>query len=147
MDGYTPIFWHWWIFAVGLIILEVFAPGTFFLWMGAAAALTGFALWAVPDLPWEWQALMFAVLSVAAIVIARPWIQRQNEAETDQPLLNKRGHQYVGRQFTLTKAIENGVGQIKVDDTLWKVAGEDTPIGETVTVVDVEGTVLRVDKV
>ena len=36
--------WHWWILAVALVVLEAFAPGTFFLWMGISAAVVGPAL-------------------------------------------------------------------------------------------------------
>ena len=33
--------WHWWILAVVLLVLEIFAPGTFFMWMGASAVVVG----------------------------------------------------------------------------------------------------------
>ena len=33
-------FWHWWLLAVALLILEVFSPGVFALWLGLAAGLT-----------------------------------------------------------------------------------------------------------
>ncbi|MGB1110393.1 MAG: NfeD family protein [Gammaproteobacteria bacterium] len=147
MDDYTPIFWHWWILGVGLVILEVFAPGTFFLWMGISAGVTGLALWLFPELNWEWQLLLFALLSVIAIAASRPWIKRQMEKDTDQPLLNQRGKQYIGKRYQLTKPIINGSGQIKVGDTLWKVSGEDAAEGSSVEVVDAEGTVLIVEPV
>ena len=38
------VHWTWWIIAVVLIILEVSAPGTFFLWMGVSAGVVGFGL-------------------------------------------------------------------------------------------------------
>jgi|GEM_PF-5817256 len=31
------VYWHWWLFAVVLFIIEVVVPGTFFLWMGVSA--------------------------------------------------------------------------------------------------------------
>ena len=49
------VHWTWWIIAVVLIILEVSAPGTFFLWMGVSAGMVGFALLLVPELAWELQ--------------------------------------------------------------------------------------------
>ncbi len=30
-------FWHWWIAAILFLVLETFAPGAIFLWMGVAA--------------------------------------------------------------------------------------------------------------
>ncbi|MCP5230807.1 MAG: NfeD family protein [Zoogloeaceae bacterium] len=141
---YTPDYWHWWILGVALVILEAFAPGAFFVWMGAAAIVVGFLLWLIPAMGWEIQFLIFALLSVSAIVGWRMWFKRHPE-ETDQPSLNRRGEQYIGRSFTLETAIENGVGRIRVGDSQWRVIGDDLPVGSTVTVVGVDGASLKVE--
>ena len=137
-------FWHWLIFAVGLLILEVFAPGAFFLWMGVAAAVVGALLWLIPGMSWEIQFLVFAILSIASIVF---WRKRMtdNPTESDQPNLNRRGQQYVGRTFTLEEPIVNGNGKIHVDDSTWKVEGNDCPEGTQVTVTGVDGVILKVE--
>lgn len=137
-------FWHWFIFAVSLLILEIFAPGTFFLWMGIAAAIVGALLWLIPGMSWEIQIIIFAVLSVATIVW---WRKRMtdNPTESDQPNLNRRGQQYVGRTFTLDEPIVNGNGKIHVDDSTWKVEGKDCPEGTQVTVTGVDGVILKVE--
>ena len=137
-------FWHWWIAAVVLIVVEVFAPGAVALWMAVSAAVVGLLLLAVPDLTWQTQLLIFAVLSVATVVGWRAY-QLRYPTETDQPSLNRRGEQYVGRVFTLSEAIVNGTGKIHVDDTMWKVAGEDLPEGTQVRVTGVDGTLLTVE--
>ncbi len=59
-------------------------------------------------------------------------------------MLNRRGAQYVGRLFTLEQPIVNGVGKLRVDDTTWKIIGEDCPVGTRVRVSGVESTVLKV---
>ena len=51
----TLTYWHWWILGVALIVLEMFAPGTFFLWMGIASGLVGFILLLAPELGWQYQ--------------------------------------------------------------------------------------------
>lgn len=136
-------FWHWLIFAVGLLILEIFAPGAFFLWMGIAAAIVGVLLWIIPGMGWEMQLMIFAVLSVASIVWWRKHMS-DNPVVTDQPNLNRRGQQYVGRTFTLEEPIVNGIGKIHVDDSTWKVEGSDCPEGTQVTVTGVDGVILKV---
>ena len=137
-------FWHWWVAAVVLIVIEVFAPGTVALWMAVSAAAIGLLLLALPDLTWQVQFLVFAVLSVATVIGWRTY-QLRYPTETDQPALNRRGEQYVGRVFTLTEAIVNGTGKIHVDDTMWKVEGEDLPAGTQVRVTGVDGTLLTVE--
>jgi membrane protein implicated in regulation of membrane protease activity len=146
MDPSDIAYWHWLVFGIALVILEVFVPGTFFLWMGIAALVTGALLYLMPTLAWEWQLLIFAVLSATSIVVSRYWIAR-HPAATDQPALNRRGEQYLGRVFVLQTGIENGVGKIRVDDTIWKVHGPDAAAGARVRVVGVEGIVLAVERV
>jgi len=137
-------FWHWWIAAVVLVVIEVFAPGTVALWMGVSAAVVGLLLLAVPDLTWQTQFLVFAVLSVATVVGWRAY-QLRHPTVSDQPALNRRGEQYVGRVFTLDEAIVNGRGKIHVDDTMWKVEGQDLAQGTQVRVTGVDGIVLTVE--
>jgi len=137
-------FWHWWVAAIVLVVAEVFAPGTVALWMAVSAAVVGLLLLAVPDLTWQTQFLVFAVLSVATVIGWRAY-QLRFPTVSDQPTLNRRGEQYVGRTFTLTEAIVNGTGKIHVDDTMWKVEGADLPEGTRVRVTGVEGTVLTVE--
>lgn len=136
--------WHWWILAVLCVVLEVFTPGTFFLFMGISAAIVGAVVLVVPGLGWEYQVLGFAVLAVVATVAGRNYLRRR-PIVTDHPTLNRRGAQYVGRTFTLEEPIVNGLGKIRVDDSTWKISGADCAVGRRVKVVGVEGTVLRVE--
>ena len=141
--GFDISFWHWIVLGVVFITVEAFVPGAFFLGMGVSALIVGGGLFLVPTMDWKLQLFAFAVLSVISIVVARRWI-RTSPIETDRPLLNQRGAQYVGRQFHLDEPIVNGHGKIKVDDSIWKVHGPDAPEGARVTVTGVDGTVLVV---
>jgi len=137
-------FWHWWIAAIVFMVVEVFAPGTVALWMAVSAAAVGLLLLAIPDATWQTQFIVFAVLSVATVIGWRTY-QLRYPTVSDQPTLNRRGEQYVGRVFTLSEAIVNGTGKIHVDDTMWKVVGEDLPESTQVRVTGVEGTLLTVE--
>jgi len=135
--------WHWWITAAVLIILEMFAPGAFFLWLGISAVVVGGAVYLSPGMDWEYQLLLFSVLSVISIVVWRKYF-RATAADTDQPHLNRRGEQYIGRVFTLEEPIIDGIGKIRVDDSTWKVRGEDCPAGTQIEVTGIDGTILEV---
>jgi membrane protein implicated in regulation of membrane protease activity len=140
----TLTYWHWWILAVALLVLEVFAPGAFFLWMGVGAGIVGVILLVTPDMGWEYQFMVFAIFSIVSIATWRLYI-RKHPTETDKPTLNRRGEQYVGRVFTLSEPIVDGIGKIRVDDSTWKVTGEDCGMGTKVKIISVEGTVLKVE--
>lgn len=137
------VFWHWWILAGALLILEVTAPAFFFLWLGMAAAATGLIIMVFPTLPLESQLVLFSVLSVVAVLAWRKY-REAHPTLTDQPNLNRRGRQYVGREFTLEAPIVNGVGKVTVDDSTWRVRGPDLPIGARVRVHGVDGVVFLV---
>jgi membrane protein implicated in regulation of membrane protease activity len=69
--GWQVDFWHWLVLSGVLLIVEVLVPG-FFRWLAAAAALVGLTMWlAFPAMGWEYQILLFAVVSVASIVAFR----------------------------------------------------------------------------
>jgi membrane protein implicated in regulation of membrane protease activity len=136
-------YWHWFILAAILIILEVFAPGAFMLWIGIAAGVVGAVLYFVPTLTWEYQFILFSIASVGSILAWRAWRQA-HPVITDEPTLNRRGSQYIGRVFTLDAPIINGIGKIRVDDSTWKIEGADCPAGTKVKVAGIENTVLKV---
>jgi membrane protein implicated in regulation of membrane protease activity len=138
------VFWHWWVLAVVCFGLEAFAPGAIFLWLGVAAGIVGAVMFFVPTLDWEVQLLAFASLSLVTILAWRAY-QRHHPTETEQPLLNRRGWQYVGHTFTLPEPIVNGEGKINVDDTIWRVRGQDAPAGALVEVTGVDGIILKVE--
>lgn len=139
-------YWHWYILAALLIILEVFAPGAFLLWIGIAAGVVGTVLYLAPGLSWEYQFILFALVSVGSVLAWRAY-RTANPIVSDEPTLNRRGAQYIGRVFTLDTPIVDGVGKIRVDDSSWKIVGADRPAGAKVRVVGIESTVLKVEAV
>jgi len=139
------VFWHWWILAGLLLILELTSPVFFFLWLGFAAAAVGFLLLVFPSIPVEAQLVLFGILCVVAVLAWRRY-REIHPPESDQPLLNQRGQQYKDRVFTLDEAIVNGVGKVEVDDSTWRVKGPDLPVGTRVKVTGVDGVVFIVTK-
>lgn len=139
-------YWHWLIFGVILLALEIVVFGAIFLWFGIAALVVGTLVFLIPTMMWMPQILLWSVLAVAGAVF---WQQyRKNNPPADRAKgMNRRGEQYIGRHFTLTKDIVNGNGELHVDDTRWKIVSHhDLPIGTKVSVTGVEGTSLRVEE-
>ncbi len=147
MEFFTELnSWHWGIIAVILIIAEVFAPSAFMIWLGLAAGVVAVMLAIFPAMSWELQFVIFAILSIASVYGWHTYAKKY-PTKTDQPLLNQRGEQYVNRVFTLDEPVVNGQGKIKVDDSTWKIEGEDCELGTKVRVTGVDGVVLKVEHV
>ena len=136
-------FWHWFIAAALLVILEVFVPGAVFVWLGVAAAITGFVVLFAGEIRWEYQAVIYAVLAVACIVAGRYFVAQRPSA-TDHPNLNQRARQYVGNDYVLVEPIVNGTGSVNIDDSSWRVHGSDLAAGTRVRIVATDGMSLDV---
>ena len=143
MEGLEIVFWYWWVLAVILLGVEILAPGFFFLWLALSGLAVGGVLLLIPSTSIEIQLVLFAVSSILSVLVWRRY-GIQHQIETDHPLLNKRGAQYIGRTFSLIEPIENGRGKIKVDDSIWTVQGDDCPIESKVEVIAVNGILFTV---
>ncbi|MFZ1774706.1 MAG: NfeD family protein [Rhizobiaceae bacterium] len=139
--------WIWMVLGFILLILEILAPGFFLLWIGLAAIATGtlsLALWEAAIWPWQVQVLVFLALSLAFAFAGKKVMAARGD-DSDQPLLNQREKQLVGRTATLAEPIAEGHGRIKLGDTQWRVKGPDLPSGARVRVTGVEDSVLMVE--
>jgi hypothetical protein len=87
---------------------------------------------------------MFAVFAAAAVPLWRRLARGSQAASKSHPFLNKRADALVGRVFTLEKPIIDGAGTVRIDDTIWRVAGPDTPAGSRVRIVQADGASLTV---
>ena len=89
------VFWHWWVAAIIFISIEIFAPSMVTLWFGIAAALVGVISYMFPDFSWQYQFIVWSILSLLTVVGWHFYRKSNPPRETDQPTLNKRGEQYL----------------------------------------------------
>ncbi|MDB5972030.1 MAG: NfeD family protein [Hydrocarboniphaga sp.] len=143
MDFTHVLYWHWWIAGFALLALEALAPGAVFLWMGISALVVG-AIVGLIDFRWEWQVMLFALLSLLSFFAFKHF--RREPLASEESTLNRRGHSYVGRTFTLSAPIVNGIGKLSVDDSQWRISGADAPAGCTVRVTRADGVTLHVER-
>lgn len=142
----SPLFtslgaWNWLILGVALMALELLAPGIFLFWLGLAALVTGLLAFAI-DASWQVQILVFALLTIAAVPLWRRVSFRG--ANDNAPFLNRRSEALIGREMTLERPILDGVGTLRIDDTVWRVSGPDAPAGSRVRIVAADGASITV---
>ena len=140
---------RWDVFAWGaaallLFAAETLAPGAFMLWLGFAAVVVFIGVLLVPGMSLLAQVAAFVLLSFVSLQIYRTWF-RGKQRVSDQPMLNRRAAQLVGRVVPLEQAIFNGRGRVQIADALWDVDGPDLPTGTPVRSASVEGMTLRVE--
>ncbi|TDK34129.1 NfeD family protein [Luteimonas terrae] len=134
----------WGALALLLMAAETLAPGAFLLWMGFAAAAVFLVALFAPGLTLLTQVALFVVLSFLSVLIYQKFF-RKRARPSDQPLLNRRAQQHVGRVVPLEQGIVAGRGRVKIGDAFWVVEGPDLETGTPVRIVGTDGVNLHVE--
>jgi membrane protein implicated in regulation of membrane protease activity len=137
--------WLWLLAAIFLGIAELIVPGVFLIWLAAAAAATGLVTLAF-GIAAPFQFAVFALLAIAAVYSGRRWYLA-NPMPSADPMLNDRAARLVGRTVTVTQAIDNGEGRVKVGDGVWSCRGPDCAEGSRVRITGADGSCLKVEAV
>jgi len=140
----TLTLWHWLILGVLLLILEILGASGFLIGLAVASLVVAAIVALELIVNWPFQLLTFALLGIIFTVLY--WrIFRSFNRHSDEPLMNDRAAQLIGRKFLLEQELENGQGRVQVGDTLWKAEAE-TPLsaGTRVEVYASEGMVIKI---
>lgn len=142
-------YWHWIILGIVFIASESLMPAALlFLWPGIAAMMIAVIVTLVPYLDPIYQVGLWLITSLAFTL---QWIdyRKANPPKTAaRQTPRSQWQDYVGRQFTLRRAIINGRGEIQIEEEIFPVyAIDDYPAGTLVKVTRVEGKALRVQQV
>jgi membrane protein implicated in regulation of membrane protease activity len=133
----------WLGLAALLALAELFVPGVFLIWVAAAAAVTGILSLFI-DLTVAGQLTVFGLSTILAVLGGRRWYLT-HDVESENPLLNNRSAQLVGRTVTIVEAISATSGRAKVADGEWPAKGPDMKKGAIAKIAAVEGGVLRLE--
>ncbi|WP_295734183.1 NfeD family protein [uncultured Bartonella sp.] len=140
--------WNWVVLGFILLLLELIFPGVFFVWFGLGALLTALVSLLFYHLPWvaswEVEVIFFLIFSIIMVLIGRNFFRR--DRETDEPLLNRRTDQIIGKRVVLEEPVQDGKGRIRVDDTIWRIKGPDLPEGTEVKVIAFDNGVFTIEK-
>ena len=143
-----PFFWNWLILAGLFLIIELLTGSLFFMFQAAAAVIVVVLSFFTP---WLLQVFLFAVLSIACIIVwwrfYKPRAMQQAKDDVANKL-NNRAQTLIGRKIKLTSPLQEGCGREQIDDSFWvlrEVNAQDVPIGTLVKVVGAESMELRVE--
>ena len=132
---------HWLVAGLLLLIAEMLTGTSYLLWPAVAAFIT--ALAAFLGLGGVADTAIFAVLVIGLTIFGHPIVRKWRHAR-DGRALNERAAHMVGTRGVLT-AFSNGVGAIKINDSVWRAESEETlQAGEQVEIASVHGTTVKV---
>lgn len=133
----------WLIILAVMIVIEIATLGLTTIWFGvgaigaAVASWMGYGIWI--------QLIVFAVLSIAAMALCRPFAVRYLNKDKEKTNVED----VVGKTVVVSKQIDNEMasGEVKLNGIEWTARSEDgrvIPENERVTVVAVQGVKLIV---
>ena len=142
--------WSWFIVGLLLLIGEILIPGVLLIWFGSAALVIGTLTLApftdVSWWPWQAQVVAFGVLSLVFVMVGNKLFPT-NTANDEASNINDPLGRFLGSEASLDEPIENGVGRVKLGDTMWRVRGNDLPAGAKIRVTGSDGSSLLVEAV
>lgn len=147
MESLSSLEQHYLWLALGLFLAaaEIMVPGLFLFWLGLAALITGFLVWALP-IAVPLQIVIFAGIAIVTVFMGRSYIRR-NPIEAADPKMNKRGDRMTGETATVVAAISGGSGRVKHGDSEWLARGPDMAEGASVRITGSDGAILLVEPV
>ena len=135
--------WLWLIGGVVLLIAEVIAPGFFLIFIGAAAIATG-VFTVLFDLGTAPQLALFALYALLAVMLGRRFYANR-ATDGHHPHLNDPARRLVGKVVTVSSAVDDHSGRVRVGDSEWSARGGPAAVGERVRVTGVDGNCLKVE--
>jgi hypothetical protein len=140
------LWWHWLVFGLFLILVELAAAGGFFvIFFGVAAVLVGLLASVGAAGGFGVQLLMFSVLSVASLLLFRSRLVRRFQQDPQAPPVDE----LVGEVALVVEDLAPGaVGKVELRGTNWSAraqAGAALARGTRCRVTGVDGLTLIIE--
>lgn len=144
------LYWHWIVFGIGLMLLEIVLPSFTALWFGAGAVVVGGALFLFPQMSMTTQVVLWTVLSSLMVWLWFHYLKPMAVDKTKAGLSRESIEGEVGQ--VLTVPIEGRRGKLRFpapvlgsDEWLF-ISQDELAAGDRVRVTDVSGNSLIVVK-
>ncbi|RKS85234.1 hypothetical protein DES39_1744 [Orbus hercynius] len=140
---------HWVFIALGgvLLIIELLGTGGYSLWSGISALIVGIIAWVIP-VSWAFLWILFAIFTLLTAYVWWVWLKKHGGDKAQKGTLNQPQNDLLGITTEVVEAIHHGRGRVKIKDGTWSATCDhDVAVGEMVTVVGVDGIILKVVRV
>ena len=141
----TPVVWA--AFGLFLLVCEFFVPGIFLMFFGIGALVAALLSWIIPVMPVACQWIVFAVVSLASLLMLRKRMKKVFAGRTTVSQ-DKLDDDFTDRRATAVTPLEPGaVGKVELHGAEWAAtADEPIPANAQVVVVSRDGLQLKVRK-
>jgi len=147
--AFQPLYWHWLVVGMLLIIAELFIPSFTIIWFGLGAILVGGLSWVGFEPELKWQLLLWIILSAGFTAAWFRWIKPLSKDRTKAGIALEA---IIGERGLLTKVPpeEGKRGEVRFSVPIlgadhWPcILSGTAAIGDTVIVKEVLGNAVLV---
>ena len=144
-------YWHWIVFGIDLMLSEIFIGSFFIFWFGAAAVVVGLLILPLPDMSPTAQVIIWAISSSSFALAWFKLIKPLNVDKTKAGLSKEALVGEIGQVLQIPSGDKRGKVRFPapvLGSDEWLIISHDTvSIGDRVSVIDLSGNALIVEKV
>lgn len=142
------LYWHWIVFGIALMLLEIFLPTFTALWFGAGAVIVGVLLLLFPTMSSTIQVVIWSLMSVLLTWGWFKYLKPLSVDKTKAGLSREAILGEVGRVLSVPTDARRGTlrfpAPILGSDEWMFITEESVSVGDRVRVIDVSGNSLIV---
>ena len=144
-------YWHWIVFGIALMLSEIFIGSFFIFWFGAAAVVVGLLILPLPDMSPTAQVIIWAISSSSFALAWFKLVKPLNVDKTKAGLSKEALVGEIGQVLQIPSGDKRGKVRFPapvLGSDEWLIISHDTvSIGDRVSVIDLSGNALIVEKV
>ena len=144
-------YWHWIVFGIALMLSEIFIGSFFIVWFGTAAVVVGLLLLPLPNMSGTAQLILWAISSASFALAWFKLIKPLNIDKTKAGLSKEAMLGEVGQVLQIPSGDKRGKVRFPApvlgSDEWLIISHETVSIGDRVSVVDLSGNALIVEKI
>lgn len=144
-------YWHWIVFGIALMLSEIFIGSFFIFWFGAAAVVVGLLILPLPDMSPTAQVIIWATSSASFALAWFKLVKPLNVDKTKAGLSKESLVGEIGQVLQIPSGDKRGKVRFPapvLGSDEWLIISHDTvSIGDRVSVIDLSGNALIVERV
>lgn len=149
MESFKILYWHWLVFGMILMLLELAIPSFTIFWFGLGGVVIGLLMLVFVDLPLTWQILLWVIASTGFAVF---WFKVLKPRMTDKTMAGISREAVLGETAMVIRKPEGERrGEIRfsvpvLGSETWSfICSENVEVGDRVIVRDVSGNTMMVE--
>lgn len=149
MESFKILYWHWLVFGMLLMLMELAIPSFTIFWFGLGGLVVGVLLLLFNDLPVAWQIFLWVISSTGFVLF---WFKVLKPKMKDETMAGISREAVLGETaMVIRKPDGERRGELRfavpvLGSETWNfICSDDVDVGDRVVVRDVSGNTMMVE--